>query len=566
MRMVFWGLFCSILYLKQDDSGVIFLRNENEQLDEELEKQSNNNPQQTPAPRLRNDEDEDEQERVERELDEQFEREEEEQEREVEQDEQALAEDEMPDSYEEIIEDAFESLEDLLDNKKYADFVRELEKLNPIDAADFFDNLPPKRIPAVFRLLKKDSAASVFAELDTPLQERIISAMTDREISVIVEDLFLDDAVDMLSEMPANIVRRIKKNTTPETRAQINRLLAYPEDSAGSVMTSEFVDLRKTMTVSDAIKHIRQTGIDKETVYTAYVIDDSRILEGIVSFKDLLFAARDALIGDIMEPNIIYANTLDDQETVADIISKYNLLSLPIVDRESRLVGIVTVDDALDVIEEETTEDIEMMAAILPTDKPYMRTSVWENFKKRIPWLLLLMLTATFTGTIITMLEGKIDALDFPLVLSLSAFIPMLMSTGGNAGGQSSVTVIRALSLGEIEPKDIIRVVWKEIRIATLCGLCVFAACFVKTWAYDCKFNTEPQYLMIAAAVSATVFVAIVLAKLIGAILPIGAKVVKLDPSVMASPFITTIVDTLTLLVYFLIVIYILVPQMTAFM
>ena len=541
---------------------MILLRNENEQLDEELQKQTEKDPIQTPAPRLCDDEDE--QERAERELDEQLEREEEEQEREVEQDEQALAEDEMPESYEEIIEDTFESLEDLLDNKKYADFVRELEKLNPIDAADFFENLPPKRIPAVFRLLKKDSAAGVFAELDTPTQERIISAMTDREISVIVEDLFLDDAVDMLSEMPANIVRRIKKNTTPETRAQINRLLAYPEDSAGSVMTSEFVDLRKTMTVSEAIKHIRQTGIDKETVYTAYVIDDSRILEGIVSFKDLLFAGRDQLIGDIMEPNIIYANTLDDQETVADIIAKYNLLSLPIVDRESRLVGIVTVDDALDVIEEETTEDIEMMAAILPTDKPYMRTSVWENFKKRIPWLLLLMLTATFTGTIITMLEGKIDALDFPLVLSLSAFIPMLMSTGGNAGGQSSVTVIRALSLGEIEAKDILRVVWKEIRIATLCGLCVFVACFIKTWAYDCKFNTEPQYLMIAAAVSATVFVAIVLAKLIGAILPIGAKVVKLDPSVMASPFITTIVDTLTLLVYFLIVIYLLVPQMTA--
>ena len=551
---------------KTTESGVILLRKENEQLDEQLqektEMQAENDVKKKPAPRLRDDEDE--QERAERALDEQFEREEEEQEREVEQDEQALAEDEMPDSYEEIIEDTFESLEDLLDNKKYADFVRELEKLNPIDAADFFENLPPKRIPAVFRLLKKDSAAEVFAELDTPTQERIISAMTDREIAVIVEDLFLDDAVDMLSEMPANIVRRIKKNTTPETRAQINRLLAYPEDSAGSVMTSEFVDLRKSMTVSEAIKHIRQTGIDKETVYTAYVIDQSRILEGIVSFKDLLFSPRDALIGDIMEPNIIYANTLDDQETVADIIAKYNLLSLPIVDRESRLVGIVTVDDALDVIEEETTEDIEKMAAILPTDKPYMRTSVWENFKKRIPWLLLLMLTATFTGTIITMLEGKIDALEFPLVLSLSAFIPMLMSTGGNAGGQSSVTVIRALSLGEIEPKDILRVVWKELRIAILCGACVFVVCFIKTWAYDCKFNIEPQYLMIAAAVSATVFVAIVLAKLIGAILPIGAKVINLDPSVMASPFITTIVDTLTLLVYFLIVIYLLVPQMTA--
>ena len=283
--------------------------NKDKELDELEENQKQSTYQQEP-PAPRQCDDEDEQERVERALDEQFEREEQEQEREVEQDEQALAEDEMPDSYEEIIEDTFESLEDLLDNKKYADFVRELEKLNPIDAADFFENLPPKRIPAVFRLLKKDSAAEVFAELDVPIQERIISAMTDREISVIVEDLFLDDAVDMLSEMPANIVRRIKKNTTPETRAQINRLLAYPEDSAGSVMTSEFVDLRKSMTVSEAIKHIRQTGIDKETVYTAYVVDDRRILEGIVSFKDLLFSPRDALICDIMEPNIIYANTL----------------------------------------------------------------------------------------------------------------------------------------------------------------------------------------------------------------------------------------------------------------
>ena len=545
------------------ESGVTLLQDKDKKL-EELEENKTQNAYQQQPPAPRQCDDEDEQERAERALDEQFEREEQEQEREVEQDEQALAEDEMPDSYEEIIEDTFESLEDLLDNKKYADFVRELEKLNPIDAADFFENLPPKRIPAVFRLLKKDSAAEVFAELDTPTQERIITAMTDREISVIVEDLFLDDAVDMLSEMPANIVRRIKKNTTPETRAQINRLLAYPEDSAGSVMTSEFVDLRKSMTVSEAIKHIRQTGIDKETVYTAYVVDDRRILEGIVSFKDLLFSPREALIGDIMEPNIIYANTLDDQETVADIIAKYNLLSLPIVDRELRLVGIVTVDDALDVIEEETTEDIEKMAAILPTDKPYMRTSVWENFTKRIPWLLLLMLTATFTGTIITMLEGKID--NYPLVLSLSAFIPMLMSTGGNAGGQSSVTVIRALSLGEIEAKDILRVVWKELRIAMLCGLTVFVACFVKTWIIDCKFHTEPQYLMIAAAVSATVFVAIVLAKLIGAMLPIGAKVIRLDPSVMASPFITTIVDTLTLLVYFLIVVYLLVPNLPAVM
>lgn len=545
------------------ESGVTLLQDKDKKL-EELEENKTQNAYQQQPPAPRQCDDEDEQERAERALDEQFEREEQEQEREVEQDEQALAEDEMPDSYEEIIEDTFESLEDLLDNKKYADFVRELEKLNPIDAADFFENLPPKRIPAVFRLLKKDSAAEVFAELDTPTQERIITAMTDREISVIVEDLFLDDAVDMLSEMPANIVRRIKKNTTPETRAQINRLLAYPEDSAGSVMTSEFVDLRKSMTVSEAIKHIRQTGIDKETVYTAYVVDDRRILEGIVSFKDLLFSPREALIGDIMEPNIIYANTLDDQETVADIIAKYNLLSLPIVDRELRLVGIVTVDDALDVIEEETTEDIEKMAAILPTDKPYMRTSVWENFTKRIPWLLLLMLTATFTGTIITMLEGKID--NYPLVLSLSAFIPMLMSTGGNAGGQSSVTVIRALSLGEIEAKDILRVIWKELRIAMLCGLTVFVACFVKTWIIDCKFHTEPQYLMIAAAVSATVFVAIVLAKLIGAMLPIGAKVIRLDPSVMASPFITTIVDTLTLLVYFLIVVYLLVPNLPAVM
>ncbi len=453
-----------------------------------------------------------------------------------------------------LMEDKFNELVNMLDTKHYSDFIHSVEQLNPVDAADFFEFLPMQRIPAVFKLLKKDTAADVFAELDSDLQKKIITAMTDREISSIMEDLFVDDAVDILSELPANIVHRIMKNTTSETRAEINRFLSYPEDSAGSVMTAEFIDLRANMTCAQAIEHIRRTGVDKETVYTAYVTDESRILKGTVSFKDLLFSSPEETVSEIMDDGLIFAYTLDDKETVAQTISKYDLLALPVVDKEKRLVGIVTVDDALDVIKEETTEDIEKMAAIVPTDKPYMKTGVFETWKKRIPWLLLLMISAVFTSTIITHYENAIGTYAI-----LTAFFPMLMDTGGNAGSQSSVTIIRGLSLDEIQTKDFFRVLWKEFRVSILCGVCIFAACFIKTILVDFRLQTTTlldngtvqNNIVIALIISITAFFAVVFAKIIGTILPIGAKRIGLDPAVMASPFITTIVDTVTLIIYF---------------
>ena len=444
------------------------------------------------------------------------------------------------------MERKFEYLENLLDERHYADFRADLAELNPVDAADFFYELNPHRIPAVFKLLDKDSAAAVFAELDIEVQERIITAMTDREISQIVEELALDDTTEMLKELPANMVHRIMKNATPETRTDINRLLAYPEDSAGSVMTAEFIDLRRDMTCAEAIARIRKTGVDKETVYVAYVVDKQRVLQGAVPLKDLLFASADDLIEDIMDEDIICASTMDDQETVASTVAKYDLLAIPIVDREYRLVGIVTVDDAMDVMETEATEDIEKMAAISPTDKPYLKTGVFETWKKRVPWLLLLMLSATFTSTILAHYESVLDA----ATLSLAVFVPMLTGTGGNASSQTSVTVIRGLSLGEIELGDIFRVLWKELRVAVVCGLTVAAACFAKTMLVDLKLVFTLETVEVAAIVSATMFCAVLFAKLMGVILPVGAKRIGLDPAVMASPFITTIVDTLTLLIY----------------
>ena len=444
------------------------------------------------------------------------------------------------------MERKFEYLEDLLDSRRYADFRDELSELNPVDAAEFFDELEPKRIPSIFKLLDKDTAAAVFAELEIEEQERIITAMTDREISLMVEELALDDTTEMLKELPANMVRRIMKNATPETRTDINRLLAYPEDSAGSVMTAEFIDLRRDMTCAEAIARIRKTGVDKETVYVAYVVDDHRVLQGAVPLKDLLFASADDLIEDIMDEDIICASTMDDQETVANTVAKYGMLAIPIVDREYRLVGIVTVDDAMEVMETEATEDIEKMAAISPTDKPYLKTSVFETWKKRVPWLLLLMLSATFTSTILAHYESILDA----ATLSLAVFVPMLTGTGGNASSQTSVTVIRGLSLGEIELRDIFRVLWKELRVAVVCGLTVAAACFAKTMLVDLKLVFTLETVEVALIVSITMFCAVVFAKLMGVLLPIGAKRVGLDPAVMASPFITTVVDTLTLLIY----------------
>ena len=457
----------------------------------------------------------------------------------------ALAED-PSETYEEIVDELFEDLGEMLENKKYAQFRRATLDMNPVDIADFFSKLSIKQVPAVFKLLRKDISADVFAELDSDMQEKIIEALTDKEISIIIEDLFLDDAVDMLEELPANMVHRIMKNASRETRSQINRLLAYPDGSAGSVMTAEFVKLRASMTVEEAIAYIKRTGIEKETVYSAYVTDKSRELIGTVSFKQLLFAQSETRIRDIMEEQIIFAHTLDDREGVAQTISKYDLLALPIVDKENRLVGIVTVDDALDVIEEEATADIEMMAAITPTDKSYMKTGVIETWLKRVPWLAILMISGIFTSMIISHYEEALGTL-----VILTAFIPMLMSTGGNAGSQSSVAIIRAMSLDEIQPKNFFRVLFKEFLVSLLCGICLAVVCFIKTMLLDLQCQFNPGNLKIALVVSLTTCAAVIVAKIIGTLLPIAAKKIKLDPAVMASPFITTIVDSVVLIIYF---------------
>ena len=439
--------------------------------------------------------------------------------------------------------DADELLE-LLDSKRYSDFMHRVDELNPVDVAEFFNELPAERQPSVFRLLEKDLAAEIFAELDGDVQETLIVAMSDREVRVMLDELFVDDAVDMLQEMPSNVVKRILKNATPETRTAINRLLSYPEDSAGSVMTTEFIELRKSMTCSQAVDTIRRTGVDKETVYVAYVTDVSRHLEGVIRLQDLLFAGPDEILEDMMDTNIVCATTHDDRESVAATISKYDLLVLPVVDKEQRLVGIVTVDDAIDVLQEEATADIEMMAAITPTDKPYLKTSVFETFKKRIPWLLLLMVSATFTGAIISHYEEALGTWTI-----LTAFMPMLMGTGGNAGSQSSIAVIRSLSLGEIELRDIFRVLFKEFRVSLVCGLVMGVATFAKVLLIDLRLDFSQ--MLVAVVVSISLVLTVILAKVIGTVLPILAKRVGLDPAVMASPFITTVVDALSLMLYF---------------
>ena len=437
-----------------------------------------------------------------------------------------------------------QQLLDLLDSKKYSEFMHKVDDLNPIDVADFFMELPPDRQPSVFRLLKKDTAADIFAELDGDVQGHLISAMSDREAGMILEELYVDDAVDMLSEMPSSVVKRLLRTATPATRAELNRFLAYPEGSAGSVMTAEFIELKKSMTCAQAVDRIRRTGVEKETVYVAYVTDSSRHLEGTVQLRDLLFASPEDIIGELMDTNIVSASTHDDQETVATTISKYDLLVLPVVDKEGRLVGIVTVDDAIDVLVEETSEDIEKMAAILPTDKPYLKMSVFETLKARVPWLLLFMLLATFTGAIISRYESALGKW-----IILTSFMPMLMGTGGNAGSQSSIAVIRALSLGEIELSDVWRVLFKEFRVSFACGAVIAVATFVKVLAIDLLFDFSQ--ITVALVVSVSLFLTVVLAKVVGALLPILAKKIKLDPAVMASPFITTIVDALSLMLYF---------------
>lgn len=440
----------------------------------------------------------------------------------------------------------FENLNELLEKKNYAAFMRAADEMNPVDAADFLASLPESKQLAVFRMFKKDVAADIFAELDPEIQEKIISTATDTEISGMIEDLYIDDAVDMLEELPANMVKKILQVAKPETRSVINKFLSYPEDSAGSIMTAEFIDLRGTMTVEQAIAHIRKTGNEKETVYVAYVTDNSRVLKGTIRLESLLFADGAALISDVMDSDFVCAETLDDKESVAATISKYDLLALPVVDKERRLVGIVTVDDAIDVIEDEATEDIEMMAAITPTDKPYLKTGVFETWKKRIPWLLLLMVSATFTGQIISGFEEALSG--FPVLI---AFIPMLMDTGGNSGGQSSVTVIRGLALDEIHMRDIFKVIWKEFRVSIMCGVVLAVCNFVKILVVDNLVFHNNVSPTAALVVCLTLVVTVVVSKFIGCTLPILAKRIGFDPAVMASPFITTIVDAISLLIYF---------------
>ena len=443
-------------------------------------------------------------------------------------------------------DEIFERLNSLLLEKKYADFMHEIDELNDIDAAEYLATLPDELMLSAFRMLKKDAAAGIFSFMDIEMQESLVNRMSDSEITMIIEDLFVDDAVDILEELPAIMVKRILKLSRPETRNIINKFLSYPEDSAGSVMTAEFLDLHKSMTVSEAIENIRRKGVDKETVYVAYVTNASRVLEGIVSLKDLIFASPDAIIADIMDTDILCANTLDHQEDVVAMIRKYDMLALPIVDKENRLVGIVTVDDAIDVIEEEATEDIEKMAAIVPSDKSYMRAGVFEIWKTRIPWLLRLMLSATFTGQIIASFESKLAAI--PVLI---AFIPMLMGTGGNSGGQSSVTVIRGLAVGEIENRDVWKVIWKETRVALLCGAVLSVCNFIKIILVDNLLFGNGVSLEANLVVSLTLIATVIVAKIVGCALPVGAKKLGLDPAVMASPFITTVVDAVSLLIYF---------------
>lgn len=433
-----------------------------------------------------------------------------------------------------------EELRELLETKQYTKLRQFLAELNEADIAALMEELEENEILKVYRILPKDLAADVFSYLDVEIQQLIINSLSDKDAASVIDNLMADDAVDLLEEMPANVVDKLLENAKPDTRKAINHLLRYPEDSAGSIMTVEYVSLKENLTVTQAIEHIRKVGLDSETINICYVLDAQRKLVGTVALRYLLLSDGDEIIGDLMHENVISINTLMDQEQVAAQFKKYDFTAMPVVDNEDRLVGIITVDDIVDIMEEETTEDMEKMAAIVPSDKPYMRTGVTETYRKRIPWLLLLMVSATFTGAIISSFEEALS-----VYAALIAFIPMLMDTGGNAGGQASVTVIRGLSLGEIEYRDVPRVIWKEIRVSILCGLTLSAANFAKLMLFD------RVGLYVSFTVCLTLIAAVLMAMLVGCLLPIGAKKLGFDPAVMASPFITTIVDALSLLVYF---------------
>ncbi|MBQ7858348.1 MAG: magnesium transporter [Oscillospiraceae bacterium] len=436
----------------------------------------------------------------------------------------------------------------MLEDKKYATLRDILVTMNPSDIAALFSNLEEKQIPLMFRLLPKEQAAETFVEMEPDAQELLILGFSDNELKAVLDELYVDDAADLVEEMPANVVKRILKQADPEMRNTINQILCYPENSAGSIMTTEYVSLRPHMTVGEAILRIRRQGVDKETIYTCYVTEGRKLI-GLITVKDLLLAEDDETpVTDIMLTNLISVTTHTDQEEVARMFSKYNFLALPVVDKENRMVGIVTFDDAMDVMEDEATEDMEIMSGMLPSEKTYLKSSVFELFKNRIPWLMLLMVSATFTGLIITAFEDALAA-----QVALTAFIPMLMGTGGNSGSQSSVTVIRSLSLGELKFRDIGIVLWKEIRTAVLCGISLAVVCFAKIWLVDhLLMQNQEITLMVDAVVCLALAVTVIIAKVVGGLLPLAAKAMKLDPAVMASPFISTIVDALSLLVYFL--------------
>ena len=438
------------------------------------------------------------------------------------------------------LREEMEELKELLRTKQYTRLRQSMAEVNDADIAAFIESLDEGELLKVFRILPKSCAADVFSYLEVENQHLIITALSDKEAANIIDNLMADDATDFLEEMPANIVKKLLANASPETRRDINHLLRYPEDCAGSIMTVEYVDLKENITVQDAIERIRKVGVDSETINICYVLDSKRTLVGTVALRYLLLSPADAVIGDIMHENVISLHTLMDQEEVARQFQKYDFTSMPVVDNENRLVGIVTVDDVVDILQEEATEDIEKMAAIVPSDKPYMKTGTFETWKKRIPWLLLLMISATFTGRIITSFENSLRR-----YVVLTAFIPMLMDTGGNAGGQASVTIIRGLSLNEIEFGDVFRVIWKEIRVAFFCGITLAAANFIKLLFLD-RVGVQ-----VATIVCLTLLITVLIAKLVGCSLPMFAKKICFDPAVMASPFITTIVDAISLMVYF---------------
>ena len=436
----------------------------------------------------------------------------------------------------------YERLSFCFETRKFADLRIFLLDMEPADIAIFMENnLDDKERLMFFRLLPKELASGVFVEFESDTQELLIKAFSDKELKEVVDDMYLDDAVDIIEEMPANVVKRILKNSDPENRKQINELLEYPDDSAGSIMTTEYVSFSASTTIESAFDKIRRTGVNKETVYTCYVTDRKKHLVGVVSVKDMLLAEKSAVIADIMDANCITVQTHEDKENVAQKFSKYDFLALPVIDKEGCLVGIVTVDDAVDVIQEEATEDIQKMAAVIPNEKPYLKQSVFSIWLARVPWLVLLLITSTFTSLILTNFETKLSPV-------LYAFVPMLMGTAGNAGGQTSVTIIRAIAVGDVEFKDIFKVILKEVSAAVLLGLTVAIVCFGKIMLIDNLYDKID--VVTALVISAVCALSIIMAKVIGCILPLLAKKVKLDPAVVASPLMTTIVDALALIIY----------------